>query len=291
MLDQLTAAITRHSRGRWGATAVPRLTLVAVDEPLQPLEVMYDPMICFIATGGKRTTAGERSWRSGGGQMFLNSLELPVTIDFEEVPYRSVVLAVDGTVLGGLLLELDEAEPQTLADPGGQLTATMTPELIEAVTRWVGLLDTPGDIRTLALRTETEILYRLLRSPLGPVLRQFTVADSGLARVRAAAAWIRMHYNQPLRIEAIAAVATMSVATLHRQFKAATGMSPISFQKSLRLQEARRLLITGGVTATHVAGAVGYASPTQFNREYRRAYGLPPAQDAARLRDRLAGAR
>jgi AraC-like DNA-binding protein len=291
MLDQLAAAITRHSRGRWGATAVPRLTLVTVDEPTRPLEAMYDPMICFIAGGSKRTTAGERSWRAGSGQMFLNSLELPVTIDFEEVPYRSVVLEVDGTVLGGLLLELDEAEPQTLADPGGQLTATMTPELIEAVTRWVRLLDSPDDIRTLALRTETEILYRLLRSPLGPVLRQFTVADSGLARVRAAAAWIRAHYNEPLRIEAIAAVATMSVATLHRQFKAATGMSPISFQKSLRLQEARRLLITGGVTATHVAEAVGYASPTQFSREYRRTYGLPPAQDAARLRDRLAGAR
>jgi AraC-like DNA-binding protein len=288
MLDQLTAAIARHSSGTWGTTAVPRLTLVAVDEPMPPFEAMYDPMICFIARGSKQTAAGERSWRAGGGQMFLNSLELPVTIDFEQVPYRSVVMQVDGAVLGGLLLELDEAEPQTLADPGGQLTATMTPELVEAVTRWVRLLDTPEDIRTLAARTETEILYRLLRSPLGPVLRQFTVAGSGLARVRAAAAWIRAHYHQPVRIETIASVATMSVATLHRQFKAATGMSPISFQKSLRLQEARRLLITGDVTATHVAEAVGYASPTQFNREYRRAYGLPPAQDATRLRDRLA---
>jgi AraC-like DNA-binding protein len=289
MLDQLAAAVARHSPGPWTATAVPRLTVVAVDEPIPAMDVLYDPMICFIAAGAKQTVAGERSWVAGGGQMFLNSLDVPVTIDFVRVPYRSAVLQVDGPMLAGLLLELDEADPRTLADPGGQRTAAMTPELIEAVTRWVRLLDTPHDIGTLAGRTEEEILYRLLRSPLGPVLRQFTVADSGLARVRAAAAWIRAHYNRPLRIETIAAVAAMSVATLHRQFKAATGMSPIGFQKSLRLQEARRMLVAGDLSAGHVAEAVGYTSPTQFSREYKRVYGLPPAQDAARLRRHLLG--
>jgi AraC-like DNA-binding protein len=287
MLDELTAAVARHSPGPWATTAMPRLTLVAVDDTMPAMDVLYDPMICFIGSGAKRTTAGDRSWVAGAGQMMLVSLEMPVTIGFERVPYRSAVLHLDGATLAGLLLELEEEQPAALADPGGQTTATMTPELVQAVTRWVRLLDTPADIRALGPRTEAEILYRLLRSPLGPILRQFTVADSGLARVRAAAGWIRAHYNEPLRIESIAAVATMSVATLHRQFKAATGMSPITFQKNLRLQEARRLLIAGDVTATHVAGAVGYASATQFSREYRRTYGLPPAQDAARLRDRL----
>lgn len=287
MLDQLAATIARHSDGWWSDTAVPRLTLVALDELINPCDLLYEPMICFIADGAKRTIAGDRSWLTGRGEMFLNSLILPVIATFERVPYRSVVLRLDGGALADLLLELDGTDPRMLPDPGGQIAAPMTPELIDAVTRWVGLLDTPGDIRPLAGRIEDEILYRLLGSPLGPILRQFALADSGAARVRAAAAWICEHYTEPLSIDMIAAVAHMSTATLHRQFKAATGMSPLRFQKQLRLQEARRQLVAGNTTAALIAEAVGYVSATQFNREYRRAYGLPPAQDAARLRSQL----
>lgn len=222
--------------------------------------------------------------------MFLNSLVLPVTAVFERVPYRSAVLRLDGRVLSDLLLELDGTAPGPAAEPGEQISAAMTPELVDAVTRWVGLLDSPDDIRPLAARIEGEILYRLLGSPLGPLLRQFTLADTGAARVRAAAAWIAAHYREPLSIDLIAGVAHMSTATLHRRFKTATGMSPLRFQKQLRLQEARRQLIAGNTTAVLAAEAVGYASATQFNREYRRVYGLPPAQDAARVRGRLADA-
>ncbi|TKA08912.1 AraC family transcriptional regulator [Actinacidiphila oryziradicis] len=291
MLDQLAAAIARHSSGLWSESAVPRLIPVALDELVAPCDLLYEPMICFIADGAKRTIAGDRSWVTGRGEMFLNSLVVPVTVTFERVPYRSVVLRLDGRALADLLLELDGTDPRTLPGPGGQITAPMTPELIDAVTRWVGLLDTPDDIRPLAARIESEILYRLLGSPLGPILRQFALADSGAARVRTAAAWISEHYTEPLSIDMIAAVAHMSTATLHRHFKTATGMSPLRFQKHLRLQEARRQLVAGNTTAALVAEAVGYASATQFNREYRSAYGLPPAQDAVRLRGRLANAR
>ncbi|MFI2347462.1 AraC family transcriptional regulator N-terminal domain-containing protein [Streptomyces sp. NPDC019443] len=291
MLDQLASAIARHSDGLWSDSAVPRLALVALDELVAPLDLLYEPMICFIADGAKRAIAGDRSWVTGRGEMFLNSLVLPVTATFERVPYRSVVLRLDGRALADLLLELDGTDPRTLPSPGGQMAAPMTPELLDAVNRWVGLLDTPDDIRPLAARIESEILYRLLGSPFGPFLRQFALADSGAARVRAAAAWISEHYTEPLSIDMIAAVAHMSTATLHRHFKTATGMSPLRFQKHLRLQEARRQLVAGNTTAALVAEAVGYASATQFNREYRRAYGLPPAQDASRLRGRLAKAR
>ena len=167
------------------------------------------------------------------------------------------------------------------------MVAPMPAPLLQAVTRWVQLLDTPGDIPALAARTEAEIVYRLLHSPLAPSLRQFAVTDSAHARIRAAIGWVRAHYNEPVRIEQLASIAHMSTATLHRQFKAATGMSPMSFQQRVRLEEARRLLVAG-TTAAEVADAVGYASPTQFNREYRRTYGLPPVQDAAHLRQRLA---
>jgi AraC-like DNA-binding protein len=167
------------------------------------------------------------------------------------------------------------------------MVAPMPAPLIQAVTRWARLLDTPGDIPALAARTEAEIVYRLLHGPLAPGLRQFAVTDSAHGRIRAAAGWIRAHYSEPVRIDHLAAIAHVSAATLHRQFKEATGMSPIRFQKQVRLEEARRLLVTG-TTAAEVAHAVGYASPTQFNREYRRTYGQPPAQDAAHLRQRLA---
>ncbi len=290
MLDDLAAVIGRHAAGLWGISAVPNLSVVALDGELASVGLRYEPMVCFIVAGAKRSVAGERSWTTGRGEMFLNSLVVPVTADFTEVPYRSAVLRLDGSTLPDLLLELDAAEVRPSAGDTsdvGQVSAPMTPELVDAVTRWVGLLDTPDDIRALAPRIEAEILYRLLRSPLGPMLRQLVQADTAPARVRAVASWITAHYAEPLSVDTIASVAHMSPATLHRRFKTATGMSPLTFQKQLRLQEARRRLVTGDTTAALVSRAVGYVSATQFNREYRRMYGLPPAQDAARLRERL----
>lgn len=283
-MDELSVAVARHCVGRWSDTAVPHLTLAAVDEPVALPGVLYEPMICFIADGAKRSTSGVRTWRTGRGEMFLNSIHLPVDAAFDEFPYRAATLSLDGRTLADLLVELDGTDPASLPDPGAQLTAPMTPELTDAVTRWVRLLDNPADIAPLATRIEGEILYRLLGTPLGPALRQLTLADSPLSRISAATAWIRTHYAERLTIDQIAAAAHMSTATLHRHFKAATGMTPLSFQKQLRLQEARRQLVAGDTTAARVANAVGYVSATQFNREYRRAYGLPPAQDAARLR-------
>jgi AraC-like DNA-binding protein len=286
MTDKLARAITRHCTEFWLPSAVPHLSLVAADEAPPAVDMLYAPMICFIASGTKRTTAGEHSWAAGAGEMFLSSLEVPITATFELMPYRSVVLQLEQQPLADLLLELGAAElPGT--GPGGLASAPMSPELVDAVTRWVGLLDTPADIGPLAGRIEEEILYRLLGGPLGPLLRQFALADSHVTQVRRAAGWIRQHYARPLSIDAIAAVAHMSPATLHRHFKSATGMSPLQYQKVLRLQEARRLLITGELTAAVVGETVGYVSATQFNREYRRAYGAPPARDAVRLREQL----
>jgi AraC-like DNA-binding protein len=265
---------------------VPRLTLVATDHRIENMDLMYEPMICFVATGAKRVVIGEQTHLATAGTMFLSSLEVPVTATFEQVPYRAAVIRLDERILADLILELgepDAAEAPAVALGGAQAT----PELLDAVTRWVRLLDTPGDIRALAGRVESEILYRLLGSPFGPVLRQFVMAGSHLMQVRTAAAFLRTRFAEPLTVEQVAAAAHLSVAGLHRHFKAATGMSPMQFQKRLRLQEARRLLLSGDRTAAHTAEQVGYASATQFSREYRRAYGVPPAQDAARLRNLL----
>lgn len=292
MLDRLAQAIERHCPGLWSQTAVPKLSLVSLDELVDPIEATYEPMICFIADGAKRTAVGERSWITPRGEMALFTLDLPVTAAFEKVPYRTAVMRIDSEVLASVQLELAESEPQP-PEPAvaAAVTTPMSPELVDAVTRWVQLLDRPEDIGPLASRVETEILYRLLRSPLAPVLRHWSLADSTAARIRTTARWIRDHCTEPLGIDEISEVARMSPATLHRHFKAATGMSPLRFQKHLRLQEARRLLFTRDMTAAQVAQEVGYVSATQFNREYRRAYGLPPGRDAAQLRTRLAEAR
>ncbi|MFF0085078.1 AraC family transcriptional regulator N-terminal domain-containing protein [Streptomyces canus] len=291
MLDRLAHAIERHCPGLWSQSAVPKLSLVSLDELVDPIEVTYEPMICFIADGAKRTAVGERSWITPRGEMALFTLDLPVTAAFEKVPYRAAVMRIDSEVLASVQLELAESEPQPPVAVAAAVTAPMSPELVDAVTRWVQLLDRPEDIGPLASRIETEIVYRLLRSPLAPVLRHWSLADSTAARIRTTARWIRDHCTEPLGIDEISEVARMSPATLHRHFKAATGMSPLRFQKYLRLQEARRLLFTRDMTAAQVAQEVGYVSATQFNREYRRAYGLPPGRDAAQLRTRLAEAR
>lgn len=286
MLDALADAVGRHCDGWWSETAVPRLTLVRLDESIEPTDLLYEPMVCFVARGTKRTVAGDQQRLAGPGTMLFSSLEVPVTATFEQVPYRSAVLRLDRPVLAGLLLDLDRPGPE-LPDPGGLVTAPMSIELLDAVTRWVRLLDAPPDIGPLAGRTESEILYRLLLSPIGPLLRQYALADSRLDQIRGAAGWLRRHYTEPVTVEQVAAAAHMSTATLYRHFKVATGMSPLQFQKRLRLQEARRLLVAGGLTVTLIAEQVGYASPTQFNREYRNSYGIPPARDAARLRRQL----
>ncbi|WP_067495337.1 AraC family transcriptional regulator [Actinoplanes sp. TFC3] len=278
MLERLTGAIERHSTGFGSQTAVPRQTLVALDEPIVPADLLYSPMVCFVVGGAKRSFAGERSWLVDTGDMFLNSVAMPVTAAFERLPYRSVVLHLEISALDDVLMD---AGPQELMEM--QTTAPMTPGIVDAVTRWVALLDEPRDIKALAERIEGEILYRLLTSPLGPALRQWAHADTAAARIRTAASWIVSHYAQPLRIDDLAAIAHMSPATLHRHFKTATGLSPLQFQKQMRLQEARRLLLRGSATAAQVAVAVGYASATQFNREYRRFYGLPPGRDTDRL--------
>lgn len=284
MNTELHDAIERHRSGPWCETAVPRLTLVSIEKPIGQADQIYEPMICFVARGSKSSVAGDLRWRTSAGDVLLNSLALPVTALFEELPYRSAVLRLDAQILSELLLELGPSVPVADESPAARNSTTMTAELVDAITRLIRLLDTPSDIPALAARVEGEILYRLLASPLGPALRHWARGDTAAARIREAAAWIVGHHAESFSIEEVAAVAHMSPASLHRHFKTATGMSPLRFQKQLRLQEARRRLVGGDVTAAEVAAAVGYASATQFNREYRRFYGLPPGQDTARLR-------
>ncbi|GAQ52367.1 AraC family transcriptional regulator [Streptomyces acidiscabies] len=290
MLDRLAAAVGRHLVVPGGDTAVPHLMLSGVDEEGKSYDGLYEPMICFVVEGAKRVTSGDVTAIAGPGELLLTPLHLPAVVDLVKVPYRSAVLRLDAGTVTELLMELESygdyegyAEYARSA-PQGIVSTAITPALVDAVTRWVELLDSPEDIGPLAARTESEILYRLLRTDLGPLLREAFLTDSATSRVRVAARWITERYDQPLSVEEIAAVAHMSAAGLHRHFKAVTGLTPLKYQKRLRMQEARRRLVSEGESAAQVAHAVGYSSATQFNREYRTEYGLPPGQDAARLR-------
>jgi transcriptional regulator GlxA family with amidase domain len=181
--------------------------------------------------------------------------------------------------LASLILEMPGAsEGQT----SGFAVSAVTPDLLDALSRLLGLLDTPQDVSTLAPLHEREALYRLLRGPQGGALRQVARTDSRLSQIRRAISWIRAHFKEPLRIEKLAKLASMSPASFHRHFKAATAMSPLQYQKMLRLQEARRLLLSCA-DAANAGHIVGYESASQFSREYARMFGVPPGFDAVRM--------
>jgi transcriptional regulator GlxA family with amidase domain len=196
-------------------------------------------------------------------------------------------LTLRSTAIAALLLQTPAPRwSRTAADPTALATGDAGPELLDAVARLLRLLESPTDAAVLAPLVEQEILWRLLTGPYGAVVRQIGLADSGLSHVDRAIRWIRDNYAEPARIADLARLAGMSPSAFHRHFRAVTAMSPLQFQKRIRLQEARSLLVANAGDVAGVGHLVGYDSPTQFSREYRRLFGAPPGQDAARLRAR-----
>ena len=284
-LASLLALATRHVGGPGFTTAIPRLSIYKSHGTTPPIGGLFEPKICLVLQGAKQIMIGEQVLRYDPATFFIASVELPVSGCIVEAtperPYVGLSLDLNRDTLAALISEVPgraEAETQAFA------VSAVTPELLGPWCRLLALLDTPADIAVLAPLVEREILYRLLCGPQGGLLRQAAREDSRLAQVRQAIGWIRDHFDRPLRIEALCALAGMSPASFHRHFRAATAMSPLQYQKSLRLQQARRLLVTS-TEAARAAYAVGYESASQFSREYTRMFGLPPARDAVRLRE------
>lgn len=266
------------------------LTLHQSATPTSPNHSVYEPMACFILQGAKRVTMGDRIIDYRPGQFLIASVSLPVIGEVIEAdrgePYRMVALALDPASIGALLLDLSAQEESPA--PIGLSVSTLTPHLADALFRLIRLLDEPDDLAVMAPMLEREMLYRMLQGPQGGILRQIARSDSHLSRLRRAIDWIRGHYAEPLTIDHLADLANMSRSSFHRHFKAVTAMSPLTYQKQIRLQEARRQLVTTAEGAAHIAYAVGYESPSQFSREYTRLFGLPPGRDGVRLRDHMA---
>ncbi|MEG3166142.1 AraC family transcriptional regulator [Sphingomonas sp. PB2P19] len=285
-IADLAALVARHvPRTGMVSTPIPRLSLFRADAPTVPLPAVYDASLCIIAQGSKRVTLGEQSLVYDAAHHLLVSVDLPLVgrvIQADpDAPYLCCKIDIDQAVLAELVVAAGGRAPK--AELPALAVYRSDDDLIDAACRLMRLLDQPDSIAALAPLIEREILYRLLTGPHGPGLRYMAVADSNLNQISRAIATIRTSFDQQLRIGEIAAAAGMSPSSLHEHFKAVTRMTPLAYQKQLRLQEARRLMLSGGTTASSAGFTVGYESPSQFNREYARLFGAPPRRDIEQL--------
>jgi len=288
-LDSICAQVLRHAVSPYYESPVPRLVVATQCAPTSGVATVYEPVTCLILQGTKQVVIGDQVLRYDASSYFVASLDLPAVGRVVEAspdkPYVAAALRIDRSALADLIASMDPASigHTPPGDLAGFAVASVTEELVEAWAGLLGLLDRPGDVAMLAPMREREILYRLLQGPLGHQLCAIAQEDSRLSRVRRAILWMHEHFDKMLPTATLAEIAGMSTASFHRHFKAATAMSPLQFQKTLRLHAARRLL-AGGAEASRAAYSVGYESASQFSREYARAFGLPPSRDAERLR-------
>ena len=288
-LCELRQLIARHATPD-GSTAIDGVLVSAATEPREPAASSSGTVMALIAQGTKRLACGSRVYEYTAGQYLVASIDLPITGHYSQASPERPALGF------GLVLRPDRIASLLLdAGPNGSLAgpahvvppalgvADAPDELLDAAVRMLCLLDDPADHAILAPMIEREILWRLLRGPLGETVRQTALADSSLTSISQAVRWITDHYNEPFRVADLARACSMSTSAFHRNFQAVTASSPLQFQKQIRLHKARLMLIADTDVAT--AGyRVGYDNPSQFSREYRRQFGLPPGRDVRRLR-------
>jgi len=282
-MSELSDLIARHCHRDTTTTAVPRLTLARSGVTTSLSAVMYHPALCVLALGRKRIFLGQEEFRYDPNSYLVASADLPASGQVTEAPCLALMLALDPATLAALLLEMPPMSSQRAASKAMAVNP-LEDDLLDPLLRLLRLLDRPYDIPVLAPLIEREILYRLLCGPRDEMLCQLALPGSQLSQISRAIYLIRQRYDQKIRVEELARTAGMSTTSFHRHFRAVTAMSPLQFQKRIRLQEARRLLLSQDVNAAHVSFDVGYESASQFSREYRRLFGAPPGRDAARTR-------
>lgn len=279
-------ALAAKAENRRTETGIPRVAMVQGAIPEHMLAAVYDPMINLILQGSKCMTVGDRTLHYDPATYFVMSIELPavgvVNPASTGEPYLAVSLTLDPTVLSTLLNDLPAPSGRGEQEAGFSVAA-VTPSLMDAWVRMLRLMGDPVAIAALAPAYEREILYHVLQGPHGWMLREIAAPDTAMARVSQAIQWIRRDFAEPIRVNALASLAAMSVSAFHRHFKAVTNLSPLQYQKRVRLLHARTLMVASASSVTKAAFEVGYESPTQFSRDYARVFGLPPARDTARI--------
>ena len=287
LLPEMSAIVARHAPPDLSRSAVPGLRLYGSDAPTRMVSVGYEPMLCLVVSGGKQTILGETVYSYRAGDCLVVSAELPVCGSIIEAPYRALSFDLNPATIASLMVEIGASAASDPSPPSGIHVTQLEDELLEPMARLLRLLDRPHEIAVMTPMIERELVWRLLHSRHAATVRQIGSAESRLSGVSRAINWIRAHYAEPMRLEALSDLAGMSLSTFHRHFRTVTTMSPLQFQKQVRLQQARARLLSGADGAAETGFAVGYDSPSQFSREYARQFGMPPGRDAARMRETL----
>ncbi len=292
-LEALGKTIARWTdKGDQHVTAIPGLSLFRRDEPTELTSIIYEPRICVVAQGAKRVLLGDETYVYDPHHFLITSVDLPTMVQIieasKEKPYLGLILKLDQREISQLMVDSNLPPPHPQQSSRGMATGEVTLPLLTAFQRLVDLLAEPKDIPILAPIIQREIFYRLLVGDQGARLRQMASAGSQSQQIARAIHWLKGNFTEPLRIDDLASQVNMSTSTFHHHFRAVTAMSPLQYQKWLRLNEARRLMLVEKQDATTAAFQVGYESPSQFSREYSRLFGDSPLRDITNLRQMTA---
>jgi AraC-like DNA-binding protein len=272
--------------------ASPGFFLARSSKQTEPILSLHEPSFCFVAQGGKKVLLGEEVFRYDPWHYLIFTVDLPVAFQVEEAsegrPYLGLRLDLDPTLVASVMMESGVETKRADARVKAMDVSPVDADLLDAVVRLVRLLDKPGEQKMLTPLITREIVYRLLAGGQGARLGHLVASSGGDARrISRAIGRLREHYNEPLKIEDIAREMGMSVSGFHHHFKSVTAMSPLQFQKQIRLQEARRLMLGEDLDAASAGVRVGYEDPSYFSRDYKKLFGAPPHRDIARLRGSL----
>ena len=289
MYTKLAERIDHWTKGRNRVdTSIPSLTLHRWEKPTEPTSYMLAPNICMIGQGVKRVMLGEDVYVYDAQSFLLSSVELPVVAQIleasKEKPYLGLTLELDLREISQLMVDTNLPSPRSRQECRGIAVSKVPLPLFDAFQRLLALLDTPEDIPILVPLIKREIYYRLLVGEQGARLRQIVSAGSHSHQISRAIDWLKDNFNKPFQVKDLAAYTWMSDSSFHQHFRSLTAMTPLQYQKKLRLNEARRLMLAENMDASNAAFRVGYESPSQFSREYNRLFGAPPLRDIKNLR-------
>ncbi|TPE47346.1 AraC family transcriptional regulator [Maribrevibacterium harenarium] len=289
-LHHLTDSVLRLAQGRnQFITPVEGLIINRWEHPTPPTSYSHKPSICLITQGVKRVILGDETYVYDANQFLISSVDLPIVANIVEAtsdqPYIGLVLELDLKEISKLILECGIHFKESNQAKTGMAVGCLTKEILDAFQRLINLCEDEDSIPILAPAIKREIFYRLLKSPQGHLLHQVATAGSHSQQIARAIDWLYDHFHEPLSVSNLANYVGMSKSAFHQHFRAVTSMTPLQFQKKLRLNEARRLMLTESLDASAVTYQVGYESPSQFSREYARFFGLPPKRDIETLRE------
>jgi len=278
----------RDADDHYVSTPLPWLSFIRFTQPTELNKGMLEPSMCMVLQGLKKILIGRDVTEYGAGSYVLSAIDMPisgqVTQASPEVPYLGIRIDLNIQEMADLIIDMKLAQPAACGSGAAAYVTQSDADLQDAFLRLITMLDKPQELQALGVLVKKEIFYRLITDPKGDVFYHHLPSYYQGKGVSEAVQWIKANFSRPLRMDELASLVGMSVSNLHHRFKALTVMSPLQYQKQIRLLEARRLLLAGNMDAATAAFQVGYESPSQFNREYRRSFGAPPLQDIGQLK-------